>query len=97
MIHHLKIKKVYADAICAGVKPFEVRREDDKHFDVGDVITFEVIDRIEHHDIEKRSYFVPYVLRHEDFPEGVPEGYCIFTISQLPDELSYYYTREMYR
>ena len=103
MIHNLKIKKAYADAICAGVKTFEVRREDDKHFEEGDIITFKVTDWDEYykhgfweasHGIERRAYFVPYVLRHEDFPEGVPEGYCVFTISPLPDELARYYTRE---
>lgn len=95
MIHHLKIKKAYADAICGGAKTFEIRREDDKHFDIGDIVTFDVIDKNEYHGIEGRAYFVPYVLRHEDFPEGIPEGYCTFTIAQLSDDLAYYYTKDI--
>lgn len=103
MIHNLKIKKMYANAICTGAKTFEVRREDDKHFEKGDIIIFNVTDWDEYykhgfweasHEIERRAYFVTYVLRHEDFPEGVPEGYCILAISRLSDDLERYFTRE---
>lgn len=95
MIHNLKIQKKYADAICGGAKHFEIRKEDDKHFNIGDVVTFEVIDNTEYHKIEWKAYFVPYVLRHEDFPEGIADGYCVFTVAPLDDELSYYYTHDM--
>lgn len=100
MIHHLKIKKKHADAICAGAKPFEVRIEDDKHFEEGDIIIFKVVDwdEYEHqwygdrHSIESRAYFIPYVLRSGDFPDGIKDGYCVFTLAQLSDDLAYYYT-----
>lgn len=103
MIHNLKIKEKYADAICGGAKNFELRKEDDKHFEAGDIITFKVVDWNEHehekweehHGIEGRAYFIPYVLRSEDFPEGIKEGYCVFTIAQLSDDLAYYYTHDM--
>lgn len=95
MIHILKIKKKYADAICAGAKTFEVRKEDNRHFDIGDVVTFHVIDSDDYHGIEGRAYFIPYVLRHDDFPDGIAEGYCVFSIVQLSDDLAYYYTKDM--
>lgn len=83
MIHKLKIKKKYADAICGGAKRFEIRKEDDKHFDVGDIVTFDVCDFGGRHSLENKAYFISYILRHEDFPEGIPEGYCVFTIVPL--------------
>ena len=95
MIHNLKIQKKYADAICGGVKTFEIRKEDDKHFEIGDVITFYVVDLNAYHRIEEMAYFVPYVIRHSDFPDGIPEGYCVFSIVPLGDELGHYYTKDM--
>ena len=95
MIHRLKTQKKYADAICGGAKTFEVRKEDNRHFDIGDVVTFHVIDSDDYHEIERRAYFVPYVLRHDDFPDGIAEGYCVFSIAQLSDDLAYYYTKDM--
>lgn len=95
MLHRLKIKKEYAVAICGGAKMFEIRKEDDRHFDIGDVVTFSVVDSEEYNEIEGRAYFVPYVLRHSDFPDAIKKGYCAFTLAQLPDDLAYYYTHDM--
>lgn len=92
MIHNLKIQKKYADAICAGAKTFEIRKEDDKHFETGDVITFSVVDWNNYHGVEKRAYYISYVIRHSDFPDGIPDGYCVFSIVPLSDDLAYYYT-----
>lgn len=92
MIHRLKIKDKYANAICGGAKTFEVRKEDDKHFDIGDVIIFKVVDLAYSHRIEDKAFFVSYVLHHDDFPDGIADGYCVFSIVQLSDDLACYYT-----
>lgn len=44
MNHILKIHEQFADAVCPLKKTFEVRREDDRRFEVGDRIAFRVVD-----------------------------------------------------
>lgn len=48
MIHKIKIEKPYADAVLSGDKTFEIRY-DDRGYQKGDVIEFNVIDN---NDIE---------------------------------------------
>ncbi len=82
MIHKLKIKEEYANAICGNVKHFEVRKND-RDYKIGDILTFDVIDSDKYNGIEGRAYFVSYLLTHDDFPEGICEGYCVLSLSRL--------------
>jgi hypothetical protein len=45
MHHHLKIYPEFFDPKLAGVKPWEVRNEDDRAYTPGDLVTFEEFDR----------------------------------------------------
>jgi hypothetical protein len=81
-VHKLKIAPRWFDAVSYGAKPFEVRR-DDRDYQVGDVLVLR--EWIEYHWTPWGGYYtgrsvmrrVTYVLRHEDFPQGIAEGYCV--------------------
>lgn len=74
-VHRLKTWTEPFEAIRLGLKPFEYRAEDDRTFEVGDLLC------LEHWDHELESYtgdalwrLVSYVLR-DAF--GVPAGYAV--------------------
>lgn len=75
MIHDLKITEDFADAILSGDKPFEVR-ENDRGFQKGDIITFEVVERSGYrmplfdHALNGKSYEITYVLSGWGLKEG---------------------------
>lgn len=83
--HELKILKPFADAISRGEKTFEVRKND-RNFEAGDIVEFTVLStetlNPEAHPINGRQYKVGYVLRFEDFPAGLSEGFAVFTITR---------------
>lgn len=77
-VHRLKILPKYFAAVLTGHKTFEIRAEDDKHFNEGDNVIFREYD-------DKRGEYtaasviarITYVLR--DVPEyGLKDGFCIF-------------------
>lgn len=76
MNHELKLQPRFAEDIREGRKTFEIRR-DDRGYKLGDVLTFT--------DLGKEPYGMPpyevvYKLTHEDFPDGIPAGYCVLGI-----------------
>lgn len=73
--HKLKIQDHFYRAIETGYKTFEVRK-DDRDFGIGDNIEFTTIDG----ETREGQWKITYKLTHEDFPEGIPEGYCILGI-----------------
>ena len=83
--HELKILKQVADAISRGEKTFEVRKND-RNFEAGDIVEFTALStetlNPEAHPINGRQYKVGYVLRFEDFPAGLQEGFAVFTIKE---------------
>lgn len=87
--HELKILKPFADAISRGEKTFEVRKND-RSFEPGDIVEFTALNtetlNQEAHPINGRPYKVGYVLRFEDFPAGLQEGFAVFTITPEPQE-----------
>lgn len=87
--HELKILKPFADAISRGEKTFEVRKND-RNFEPGDIVEFTALStetlNPEAHPINGRQYKVGYVLRFEDFPAGLQEGFAVFTITPEPKE-----------
>lgn len=80
MMHELKIMEGFADEVCRGCKTFEVRREDDRRFEVGDKVRFRVVDAdgadVPSHALNRRPYAVTYVLRGW----GVADGYAAIAI-----------------
>lgn len=75
--HELKIYPQFWRELVAGRKPFEVRR-DDRNFRVGDTVSLKEYDPkvgFTGHGPYIRE--ITFILRHEDFPNGVPVGYCV--------------------
>lgn len=85
MTHELKILEPFADAITNGEKTFEVRRND-RNFQKGDLVKFEVISaqtgNPTTHKIDAQLFRIGYVLKFEDFPAGLSEGFAVFTITK---------------
>lgn len=81
--HMLKIHEQFADAVCSGKKTFEIRREDDRSFEVGDRMRFRVIDEdrnpVPSHALNRRQYKVTYVLRGN----GLADGYAALAIKPI--------------
>ena len=74
MLHALKTAPKFYDAVKNGGKNFEIRKND-RDFRVGDILELcKYPSATRSHFIERR---VTYILTHEDFPEGVPEGYVV--------------------
>lgn len=84
MTHILKILKPFADAITSGEKSFEVRRND-RNFQKGDLVEFYAVSETSGepaaHPINAKQYRIGYVLKFEDFPAGLSEGFAVFTIN----------------
>lgn len=94
-VHNLKIKYCFAEPVALGIKTFELR-EDDRNYQVGDYIAFDVTcipERAEVDDnawnnisttldiIGKSLYKIIYKLK--GVPEyGLDEDYCILSLKQ---------------
>ena len=78
----LKIDKQFADEIVLGNKTFEVRKEDDKVFQRGDTVEFDVNRQNQYipetHPISGKVYEITYVLHGW----GIEEGTCAFSIKE---------------
>lgn len=85
MKHELKILENFADDILKNGKRFEVRRND-RNFKTGDKIHFTAMDvntgEPKPHPINEKAFEIGYILRFEDFPAGLSEGFAVFTITR---------------
>lgn len=83
-IHELKIFEHFATDILAGRKTFEIRN-DDRKFKEGDLVHFQAVSEENaqpvSHPINSLTFRIGYILRAEDFPGGIKDGFAIFTIS----------------
>lgn len=77
MIHRVKIADRFYSAVAAEGKTFEVRK-DDRNYQVGDRLLF--LD-LKGQDRGGPLWAITYKLTHDDFPDGVPEGYCVLSIA----------------
>lgn len=80
-LHELKIKEEYYDEVKLGLKTFELRKND-RDFQVGDLINFNVI--YDNGYIEKPDevYKIIYILK--GVPQyGLDKDYCILGIEKL--------------
>ena len=83
MIHYLKIKRCYADAIIEGRKNFEVRLND-RGYNAGDIIYFNHVcgndgEDCPAHDIMNRPFKITYI--HSGL--GVEPNYVVFGIKEV--------------
>lgn len=80
--HKLKIQDRFYEAVEDGRKAFEVRK-DDRGYEVGDRIAFADLGG----NGRRGAWEITYKLTHGDFPEGVPEGYCVLGIAPIRDRI----------
>lgn len=79
MLHELKLREDFADAITDGRKTFEVRRND-RGFQTGDRVRFNVVDALGFetvHPLNRREMRITYVLSGW----GIKEGYVVFGVA----------------
>ena len=74
--HLLKLADQYWEPVLTGLKTFEVRYND-RNFEVGDHVKFRRVNSEEEMGL---TFTITYVLTHDDFPQGIPEGWCVFAI-----------------
>ena len=74
--HLLKLADKYWKDVRCGLKTFEVRYND-RNFEVGDHVKFRRVNSEEEMGL---TFTITYVLTHDDFPQGIPEGWCVFAI-----------------
>lgn len=82
--HCLKVHSQFWPALKSGAKPFEVRINDRK-FAVGDVCDLREYDPSFGYRGDAIELEVTYLLRHEDFPMGVPVGYVVIGFGTHPN------------
>lgn len=75
-----KIKSKYFKDVISNKKTFELRKEDDVIFEVGDILTLNEIDESLTPTGRRASFTITYVLR--DY-EGIQEGFAIVGIKSL--------------
>lgn len=80
--HVLKIQSKYFYSILTGDKTFEVRKLD-RDYKIGDVIQFNVIQQDGTTETPPYLYRIRYILTHDDFPDGIKEGYGILGIDLI--------------
>lgn len=93
--HNLKILDIYAVEVAMGRKTFELRKND-RDYQVGDLVTFDVIPSSKNdsdqsasvltyallNEFKDRVFQITYVLK--DVPEyGLDKDYCIFGMVPL--------------
>ena len=80
--HNLKIRKDFAGAVYSGEKTFELR-ENDRGFQKGDLIRFNVIDKLmgtpRVHPLNHMEYEITYILNGW----GLKENYVVLAIKPV--------------
>lgn len=93
MKHTKKILSKYFQAILDGSKAFEIRKEDDCKYEVGDYIELQetkLVNKLlgfQFVDVEEytgciTTVQVTYRLSHKDFPQGIMPGYVVLGIKR---------------
>jgi len=80
-VHILKIRKRFYEPVRNGTKTFEIRR-DDRGFKVGDTLILRMLDDHGEPTPHALPFMVRYILTHDDFPDGIPEGYVVMSIGR---------------
>ena len=84
--HTLKIIPTFFDAVKNGIKTFEIRKND-HNYKVGDTLRLREYNTCLKTDVDAERFTgrdvmaaVTYIIAHEMFPDGIPEGYCVMGI-----------------
>jgi len=83
-IHYLKLQTEYFDAVLNGLKTFEVRKND-RDYRLGDTLALMCFHGKDPIQRPNCIVCVTYILTHEQFPEGVPEGYVVMGIKRVTE------------
>lgn len=81
MIHCVKLNSQYFQDVVKGNKTFEIRFND-RDYKINDELILNEIFQGEYTG-NKVKVYITYILSHDDFPEGIPEGYVILNIKLL--------------
>jgi hypothetical protein len=79
--HHLKTWPEYFQAVHDGSKSFELREEDGRIFDVGDILYLEEWDAMNRYSGRVVKRRVTYLLRGPKF--GLLEGHVIMSLEAM--------------
>lgn len=76
--HDLKLHESWFDDVASGRKNFEIRKND-RDYKVGDTL---ILREWNENGYTSFAIFaeITYVLRHDNFPQGLCEGYCALGI-----------------
>lgn len=102
MIHHLKLEDKWFREVTHRKKTFEVRY-DDRGYMPGDYLILEEVTKNIDGSIEYTGFeitaIVTYILRAEDFPSGLKDGYVVMAIEimGIGEKLSNEKYRELMR
>jgi hypothetical protein len=84
-----KILPKYFKEVKAGIKDFEIRK-DDSDYEVGDILilqefcmNLEVYPRKECYTGNGITKRIKYKITSEEFPQGIKEGYCILGLEDI--------------
>lgn len=82
MMHRIKLRIEFADAVLSGDKCFEVRLND-RGYQKGDKVQFQVVDGSceKPHPLDTRMYEITYVINGW----GLKNGYVIFGIREVEE------------
>lgn len=86
--HELKLHTRWFDAVRNGIKKCEIRKAD-RDFAVGDTLHLREIrpgpsgQMVQCYTNRSVNVRVTHVIRYEDFPSGIPEGYCVLSIEVI--------------
>jgi hypothetical protein len=75
--HVLKTIQPFFDLVIGGFKTFEVRKND-RDYKENDLVIFREWKDGEFTGYCTEAKTIIYVLKHEDFPDGIMPGYCVF-------------------
>lgn len=79
--HELKTWSEYFDAVLAGKKTFEVRKND-RDFQEGDILLLNKWDNVKNEYAGSQTAFtITYILKGGQF--GIEEGYCVLGLKQI--------------
>jgi len=76
--HELKTINPHFKNLWCGAKKFEIRKND-RDFQVADIVTLREWDKDSYTERFMR-FKITHILTHEDFPEGINEGYCVMSL-----------------
>lgn len=87
--HTLKIVPTFFDAVKNGIKTFEIRKCD-RNYAVGDTLHLREYDSDLITDVDAERFtgrrtdaVITYIVTHQDFPQGIAEGYCVMAIEVI--------------